>query len=91
MKNLTGNKAQNFINDYLNSSDFELWHVYGRCSDRKYRSFEGIKDRMRAEGGEDIRILSHNSNYYTCAYRLNEDLIVDTYANTYIIKNFKEA
>lgn len=57
------------ITRYFNSDDYSLYHVYKTYSTSKAISFERILNEMRQCGGYDMRILSHNSNFYTCAYR----------------------
>ena len=54
---------------YFDSADYSLYHVYKTYSTAKAISFESILQEMRACNGYDMRILSHNSSFYTCAYR----------------------
>lgn len=88
MKELKNKDAMAWMYRYVNSRDYELWDVYGSCSYAKRRSYEAIKQRMLSEGGHDLRILSHNAMMYTCAYVLDNDLIIETHRNTYIIKDY---
>lgn len=85
-------KNQNTINYYLSlyekSNNTELWQVYKTCSDAKRQSYEDIKSRMMQEyNANNLKILSYCSNFYTCAYKQDTNLIIDTYANTYIISD----
>ena len=85
----TSKKAQNFINNYLRSDNYELWHVYGSYSREKERSYEHIRSEMYEEGGKGLRITSHNSQVYTCAYILGNDLIYHTPYYRYVIENWE--
>lgn len=83
-------KAQAFINAYNNSSARSLNDVYSSYSNRKQTSYDEIYLRFIKDNiSYDFRIISASSNFYTTAYRTIINgrlcLIVDTYANTYII------
>ena len=53
---------------YKNSSDTELWHVYGTCSQNKIRAFDDCRKLMAEYDGRDLRILSHNTFMFTAAF-----------------------
>ena len=60
------NKMISYYNSYEKSTARELWHVYGRYSDAKERSYNGI--RQLYDGTYDyydIRIISHSCNFYS--------------------------
>lgn len=61
-------KEKRILEAYLCSDDHQLSDVYGRCSQAKQDSFIMIEREMYENCGSDLRILSHNSNFYTCAY-----------------------
>lgn len=66
--------AQRVNEEKCGLKNSELYHVYKyRYSDKKYDSFEEIKSEMKSVNGKELRILSHNSWSYTCAYRYFDD------------------
>ena len=86
----TTKQAQGFIANYCNSSATELTDVYGRYSLRKERAFEHIRYEMYDSRGFDLRITSHNSQMFTCAYQRENSLIYHTPYYVYEIENWKE-
>lgn len=67
-----------FVTAYQNSNDYCLEHVYKSHSYAKEYSFNRILEEMYNAGGCDMRIISHSCNFYSCAYRLGEYLVVHT-------------
>lgn len=62
-------KMEWFYTEYQCSKATELYHVYGRYSEAKRRSFENIKAQAaKLDAIEPVRILSNNTYSYTCAY-----------------------
>lgn len=62
-------KSQNSIyNRYLNSSDYELRHVYGSWSWAKENAMESCKRRMAEKDGFGLKIISHNCNVFTVGF-----------------------
>lgn len=62
-------KMEWFYAEYLASKATELHQVYGRYSEDKRQSFEDIKAQAaKLNAIEPVRILSHNTYNYTCAY-----------------------
>lgn len=53
---------------YKNSSDTELYHVYGTCSRKKLEAFDDCRKLMADYDGRDLRILSHNSHVFTAGF-----------------------
>lgn len=62
-------KSQTSIyNRYLNSSDYELRHVYGSWSWAKENAMEHCKNEMFKKGGHNLKIVSHNVNVFTVGF-----------------------
>ena len=82
-------KAQGFIWAYNRSHWHSLSEAYDYFSEEKRRSFNDIWFRCKQQGGNvfDLKVISRSCNFYTTGYRLGNDLIIDTYANTYLIEN----
>lgn len=63
------NKQHAMKTAYDRSNDRYLWHVYGRCSRAKEQAYEEIEKECYKLDGYDIRITSHNSSFFSMAYR----------------------
>ena len=57
---------------YFKSNASGLWQVYGRFSHRKATAEESIRQEMYDINGYDFRIVSHNSNFFSCAYQYTD-------------------
>lgn len=66
-------KHQGIITRYYKSTDYSLYNCYKTFSSAKAHSYENILDEMFKLNGYDLRILSYNSNFYTCAYRRKDE------------------
>lgn len=67
-------KAQKaMLDSYNRSSDTELWHVYGRCSQAKYNAMDYCKNLMYEKSGYDGRITSYNTFRFSYAFRFIEN------------------
>lgn len=73
-----------YLGLYKRSEAERLEDVYKRCSNEKLRSFWDIKCEMHQNGGARIRVLTHNTFQYTCAYILKNSLVVHTQSNRYV-------
>lgn len=62
-------KQQSILESYNRAKATELRDVYGKYSIYKSRSFEAIRSEMHESNGYGLRILSYNSQFYTCAYK----------------------
>lgn len=52
-----------------NYSDIcELGDCYRRYSIEKSIAYHKIREEMHSVGGQDLRIISHNCNIFTCGY-----------------------
>ena len=82
------NKQQkHYLQAYATSKDFSIFHAYQKPSYNKQRIEQAIFNDMDKNNGYDYRILSHNCNFFTCAYMLNEDTLkVFTPYKTFTIK-----
>lgn len=60
--------AKSKIDDYLLSTDYSLYSVYGRFSEAKQRAWEYCVNKMREYNGESLRIVSHNVNIFTAGF-----------------------
>lgn len=54
------------IYDY--SDIYELGDCYRSYSIFKSRAYRKIREEMYSLGGQDLRIISHNVNIFTCGY-----------------------
>ena len=81
-------RERNFLNSYNRATATYLDEVYTSFSSAKARADRECKEKMLAMNGKNYRIISHNSNFFTCAWiYLNEDnkkcLNVETARYTY--------
>ena len=89
MKKLT-KKEQKIINDYLwaRRNDWHcLWSVYDHYSYNKDLVEQTIKEEMKENDGYGFFILSYNTFMFTCAYRVNNDLVYYTPSQKIVIKD----
>lgn len=84
--NKTTKKAQHFIYEYNNSCCYSVREFYKTCSSEKVIAENRIKSAMLKNGGNDYRILSGNTFNFTCGYKINNTLIVETVASTFEIE-----
>lgn len=85
-------KARGFVQEYDSSYNFGLRQCYTSYSYSKGRAEERCRAKMFAMDGYGFKILSFNSQKFTCGW-LYEDaetgvimLNVETYRNTYTIE-----
>ena len=79
--------ASQHLNDWENSNATELSDVYGSYSAEKARAMKYCKEFCESVGGTDLRIISHNSNFFSIAFIIqvskgNFLFVYHTYANT---------
>ena len=53
---------------YDHSDLYELEDCYRSYSIFKSRAYREIRDEMHSKGGQELRIISHNVNVFTCGY-----------------------
>ena len=79
-------KGMYYANAYERSKATKLTDVYKKCSYNKKQAYAECRTHAANLGAENMRIISHNCNFFSCAAKSNEGLIVYTHANTYIVK-----
>lgn len=80
------NKGMHYINAYERSKVTELTDVYKKCSYNKEQAYEECRTHAAEHNADNMRIISHNCNFFSCAAKSKDGLIVYTHANTYIVK-----
>ncbi len=66
-------KQECIYNRYLNSTDYELRHVYGRWSDAKENAMDYCKSQMYKRNGNCLRIISHNAMVFTVGFTFTDE------------------
>jgi hypothetical protein len=84
--NKTTKKASHFICEYENSYIYSVRDFYKTCSSEKISAENRIKSAMLENGGNDYRILSGNSFNFTCGYKINNILVIETVASIFEIE-----
>lgn len=56
------------IRSYRNSTCYELWDAYGRCSVKKREAWEYCKRLCREFEGEDLKVISYNTYMFTAGF-----------------------
>ena len=79
-------KGMQYINAYERSKATELTHVYKKCSYNKEHAYEECRTHAERNGAENMRIIGHNCNFFSCAAKSKEGLIVYTPSHNYIVK-----
>lgn len=68
----------------------ELYHVYGSFSSKKAEAFDDCKKKCEAEAGDNFRIISHNTNFFSVAWEFEYEGSLATHiitpANDYVVK-----
>ena len=85
--NKSTQRAQNFIKSYFGSHIFSVRDAYSSRVPTKESIEDRIKERLRAEGLHDYRIISYNGFYFTCGYmdETENTLYIETAYNIYEI------
>ena len=79
-------KSMQYINAYERSKATELTHVYKKCSYNKEQAYAECRTHAERNGAENMRIIGHNCNFFSCAAKRKEGLIVYTPSHNYIVK-----
>ena len=79
-------KGMYYANAYERSKDTELTHVYKKCSYNKEQAYAACRTHAERNGAENMRIIYHNCQLFSCAAKSNEGLIVYTPNQNYIVK-----
>ena len=77
-------RQESIVNRYFNSYDTELWEVYGSFSQRKWQAFEDCKRIMKERDGYGLRIIGHNTSFFSVGFRTKDDktLVYITHCGT---------
>lgn len=79
-------KGMQYINAYERSKATELTHIYKKCSYNKEQAYAECRTHAERNGAENMKIISHNCNFFSCAAKSKEGLIVYTPCQNYIVK-----
>lgn len=79
-------KGMQYINAYERSNATKLTDVYKKCSYNKKQAYAECRTHAESHGADNIRIISHNCNFFSCAAKSEEGLIVYTPSQNYIVK-----
>ena len=82
----TSKRGMHYICAYERSKATNLHDVYKTPSCNKMHAYYDCMKDAENHGAENMRIIGHNCNFFSCAARNKEGLIVYTHANTYIVK-----
>lgn len=67
----------------------DLDEVYGSYSSKKKDAWKDCKRQCEEEAGEDFRIISHNSNFFSVAWDFEYDgqpaVHIVTHANSFVV------
>lgn len=64
------NKQEKYwIDQYINAEDFSVETAYRKPSATKIANENEILEKMREVGGNGYRILSHSSDFFSCAFK----------------------
>lgn len=61
------------FNSYNNSSAYELRNMYRSWSDKKQAAFENCRRACADHGGQGLRIISANTNFFTVGFTYVDD------------------
>lgn len=78
--------GMHYINAYERSKATELTDVYKKCSYNKEQAYAACRTHAERNGAENMRIIGHNCNFFSCAAKSKEGLIVYTPRHNYIVK-----
>ena len=79
-------KGMYYANAYERSKETELTDVYKKCSYNKKQAYAECRTHSANLGAENMRIISHNCNFFSCAAKSKYGLIVYTPSQNYIVK-----
>lgn len=82
----TSKRGMYYIDSYNRSKATELTHVYKKCSYNKEQAYAECRTHAASHGADNMRIISHNCNFFSCAAKSKEGLIVYTPSQNYMVK-----
>lgn len=77
-------KAQSFLSQCVYSSITDIKKAYKKPSAEKVRAFNLCRTTALMEG-TDFKIIGYNCNYFSVAWRIGNNLKVNTGRNVYLI------
>ena len=83
---INSKKGMHYIQAYERSKANELTDVYKKCSYYKKQAYAECRTHAANHGAENMRIISHNCNFFSCAAKSKYGLIVYTPTQNYIVK-----
>lgn len=63
-------KEKQYCTRYIHANMHSLFEVYKNPSQAKILAYMNIKIKMIHDEGYDFRILSHNNQFFSCAYKI---------------------
>ena len=78
-------RAKNWLTSEVEG--YKLSDVYGKYSKNKEGAFRDCKDLCKEKNGWGLCIISHNCNYFTVKFNVDNGVYIITYANNYFIGN----
>ena len=82
----TSKRGMYYVDAYNRSKATELTDVYKKCSYNKKQAYAECRTHASEHNAKNMRIISHNCNFFSCAARNKEGLIVYTPSQNYIVK-----
>ena len=79
-------KGMCYANAYERRKATALTDVYKKCSYYKKQAYAECRTHAANHGAENMRIISHNCNFFSCAAKSKYGLIVYTPTQNYIVK-----
>ena len=79
-------KGMYYVESYNRSKTTELTDVYNKRSYNKEQAYAECRKHATEHNADNMRIISHNCNFFSCAAKSNEGLIVYTPSQNYIVK-----
>lgn len=79
-------KGMHYICAYERSKATELTDVYKKCSYNKKQAYAECRTHATEHNADNMRIISYNCNFFSCAAKSKEGLIVYTPSQNYIVK-----
>lgn len=79
-------KGMHYINAYERSKATCPHDVYKTPSCNKMQAYYDCMEDAEKHNAENMRIIGHNCNFFSCAAKSKEGLIVYTPSQNYIVK-----
>ena len=79
-------KGMHYICAYERSKATCLHDVYKNLSSNKMQAYTDCMEDAENHGAENMRIIGHNCNFFSCAAKSKEGLIVYTPSHNYLVK-----